>query len=239
MSLSFLPTLVCVFLMSTCAPGPPWVAPFQACMSSAGCMTRSPPVSVPFSLRAACHPPAPSVPSWALRYLPSIHHSRPPGSVPVTPPLGVRDVALHQLLTILALVEGYRFSNNGSPPSTVILDISVFVSTFSSSLSGTQWGGEKLIQSYHGSSWGRFTWGQEAGMNFSLVSFVITNIRTWVSTTPWHMPLRVPWYNLSDVQGGFRYVCPAGWWRRLPGGPACFAQMAELYIECPVDRCSP
>lgn len=142
---------MCVFLRSTCGPWATPSGPFPS-LCVLGRMHDWEPSCVCALLPACCsHTHAPSVPSWALRYLPSIHHSRPPGAVPVTPPLGVRDVALHQLLTILALVEGYRFSNNGSPPSTVILDISVFLSTFSSSLSGTQWGGEKLIQSYHGS----------------------------------------------------------------------------------------
>lgn len=38
---------------------------------------------------------------------------------------------------------------------------------------------------------------------FSLVSFVITkstvNVKTWVSTRPWCMPLRVSWWNLRDT----------------------------------------
>lgn len=39
-----------------------------------------------------------------------------------------------------------------------------------------------------------------------------------VTTTPWHMPLRVPWYNLSDTEGGISYSMPSRLIEEAPWG---------------------
>lgn len=126
------------------APDPHRSSPFQPVLSQQSTSWERSHVSV----LPACG----ISPSWALRHLPSCHDSRPLWChASHSSSLGLKDVAFYQLLTILALI---RFADFPLviillPFVTDILDISVLISIFSSSLSGTP-GGKKLIQPSHG-----------------------------------------------------------------------------------------
>lgn len=132
-------SFVCVFLTRSCAPVPHRVAPSEACVSSVP----------PQDKVTQCHSRMLHLPSCALTarlgsQIPAFYSSlQATGAMPVTPSLlGLKDMVLYQRLTILALIGGCRFSNyNYFPPPSIVIEISdfsVFTSTFSRSLSGTQ-----------------------------------------------------------------------------------------------------
>lgn len=112
-----------------------------------------------------------------------------------------------------------------------------------SRLAGTQWWGRKLVQPYHGSSWESFIQGQEVGISFNLVSFVITRPLLILKLEFPPSLSTCLWESLGEIwvtaQGGpgCRTASRAGWAGSL-GAPGHIAQSVEIWIECQADCCS-
>lgn len=150
-----------------------------------------------FSLCAAFPPPASPCPLGSR--IPAVPpHLRLPAACQSLLHPSLRDEVLSQLLTVLALIKGCRFSDNDCSPLPIFYwyfrHFGVYKHFFQQLIRDTV-RRRKLIQPWNLL---RKVYSGAGGWNaFSLISFVITkstvNIKTWVSIRPWHMPLRFSW----------------------------------------------